>query len=311
MVDRLRCLKAIRFAVLLGSLFVAGCLSSGGGSSSSGSSTQPNEAPGDSASVIPSEGCGQTAPSGTQFNVVVNGTTRSYLVVLPSGYNSSTTYDLVFGFHGNTFTSSSFASTQLSTSMRSSASNQAIFIYPQGLDVTGLPMEAAGGQTGTGWDWRPSGRDIQFFDVLYGEARSRYCFDRSRVFSFGRSHGGFFNTTLACVRGNLLRAAAETAGGYSTALNGVSCNSASLPYWKQHNSSDPTVAYSFGLQTRDFWVAENSCASATVPVSGRPDCVQYQTCEAGGAVVFCSTSASNHDSPSYVGGDIWSFFQAF
>lgn len=274
-------------------------------------STPPSDAPGDSLVAIPSEGCGQTPPSGTTFTLNVSGTNREYIVTLPSGYNSQTAYNLVFGFHGNSFTASSFSATQLATSMRTAAGTSAIFVYPTGLDVTGLPFEAAGGVTGTGWDWRPTGRDVAFFDALYAHLRTNYCFDRSHVFTFGRSHGGFFNTTLSCVRSHLFRAAGETSGGYPVVLDGVSCSSPSLPYWKHHNQNDAVVLYSYGTQSRDRWLSENACSTSTTPVSGRPDCVQYTGCESRGALTFCSPASGNHDSPTYAGEDLWSFFALF
>lgn len=99
----------------------------------------------------------------------------------------------------------------------------------------------------------------------------------------------------------MIRTSAETAGGFSTSLTSFSCASRSIPYWKQHNISDPTVSYTFGVQTRDRSISENSCPGTTLPLAGRSDCVQYTGCEEVGALTFCAKPVANHDSPTYVG----------
>lgn len=299
---------------LLGLIYFIFSIACSGDSSAVGSSGGLiSGGAGDSSVVLPSSGCSLSPPVGTTGSVVVNGVTRTYEIRVPGTYNPSTPYKLIFGWHGKSASAFGFASYILSTDMITASADQAIFVFPQGLSLQDIPAGSGGdGSTDSGWDWRTSGRDIQLFDALYAQLSSQFCIDLSHVYTMGRSHGGYFTNVLACARGHLLRASADDSGGMPTTLTSYICSSETMPVWKYHTQDDTQVSYErMGLKVRARWLAENSCTSSTVAVSGRADCVLYNQCGPQGDVIWCNPATGDHATASYAGSDIWDFFNSF
>lgn len=248
-----------------------------------------------------SAGCGMAATTGVRAgSIVVAGVRRTYTLSVPAGYDPSVPIPIVFGWHGNTWMGNTF---RPSIAVESSATAPAIFVYPDGLDVAGLPTEAAGGVTGTGWDWRRDGRDIALFDALLADLEARFCIDRARRYSYGRSHGGFFAHALACARGELLRASASVSAGAPSWVLSSPCARA-LPVWMAHNADDRTVPVTLAYQARDRWLSVDACSTVT-----RPDgpCVAYAC--TGADVQFCLAPNGDHAPPAFSGARIWAWFQ--
>jgi poly(3-hydroxybutyrate) depolymerase len=255
----------------------------------------PMDAPG-------SAGCGMAAAGGVRNgSLMVAGVRRTYVLSVPPGYDPSVPIPIVFGWHGNTWTGATF---RPSIAVESSAMTSAIFVYPDGLDVTGLPADAAGGVTGTGWDWRRDGRDIALFDALLADLEARFCVDRTRRYSYGRSHGGFFAHALACARGDLLRASASVSAGAPSWVLSSPC-ARPLPVWMAHNADDRTVPVTLANQARDRWLSVNTCSTDT-----RPDgpCAGY-VCT-GADVQFCLSPNGDHAPPAFSGARIAAWFQS-
>jgi poly(3-hydroxybutyrate) depolymerase len=258
--------------------------------------------PTDAPSAAGTAGCGAPATTGVRAgSIVVAGVRRTYTLSVPAGYDPSVPIPIVFGWHGNTWMGNTF---RPSIAVESSATAPTLFVYPDGLDVAGLPSEAAGGVTGTGWDWRRDGRDIALFDALLADLEARFCVDRTRRYSYGRSHGGFFAHALACARGDQLRASASVSAGAPSWVLSSPC-ARPLPVWMAHNADDRTVPVTLAYQARDRWLTADSCSTPT-----RLDgpCTAY-TC-AGPDVQFCLSPNGDHTPPAFSGARIWAWFQS-
>jgi len=287
-------------------LFLLGCGGGDGGTpdaSDPGSpdardpSTPDASDPG-SPDAAPEDPCGASgAPTGAiDGTITVRGVERSYILAVPSGYDSSTQHALVFAFHG---LGSNATQARYYFGVEQAAGNAAIVVYPNG-----LPSYGTGTQTG--WNFDPTGEDFEFFDALLARIESSYCIDDERVFATGHSHGGFFSNCLGCGRGTALRAIAPVAGGGPF----LPCDGGGVAVWIAHGTLDSTVDISYGEASRDHWRVENGCADTTTATTPSP-CVAFDGCDTGLPVVWCQheeTALGGHGWPSFAPQGIWSFF---
>jgi len=237
-------------------------------------------------------GCGLAAPSAGAKQISVNGATRSYVLYVPSGYDPNRAYSVVLAFHG---LGGSGALAQRYFGIQQAVGSGAIVIYPDGLVRNGSSSWGLYGADAT--------TDLAFFDALVANVRASMCVDAARIFVTGHSYGGYFSNTLGCARGNVIRGIAPVAGGGPY----LSCDGGQVAAWLEASTDDPVVAYSNGVSSRDRWLAANHCASTTRAV-GPSSCVEYDGCDAGHPVRWCSETSQGHNWPSYAGSAIWSFF---
>jgi len=162
-------------------------------------------------------------------------------------------HDLVVAFHGRT---NDKAQVRRYFDLEAHARRPTIFVYPSALPVATPPRT-----------WHDGGdrprvlRDYALFDAVVRDVRRRYCVDAERVFVVGHSLGASFANSLACARGNTVRAAATVAGGISaTACNGTA---AAL---LAHHPEDELVPIAEGERARAVLLAQNRLAGAA---SGR------------------------------------------
>jgi poly(3-hydroxybutyrate) depolymerase len=237
-------------------------------------------------------GCGLAPPSAGAKQIAVNGATRSYELWLPAGYDRNRAYPLVLAFHG---AGGNGRTAQAYFGVQQAAGSNAIVVYPDGLSRNGTTSWGLFGADAT--------TDFAFFDALVASLRGSLCIDGERIFATGHSYGGYFSNTLGCARGNALRAIAPVAGGGPY----VSCDGGQVAAWLEASTDDPVVAYSNGQTSRDRWLSANHCASTTHAV-GPSACVEYDGCDPGYPVRWCSETSLGHGWPSYAGQAIWSFF---
>jgi polyhydroxybutyrate depolymerase len=248
--------------------------------------------------AVRSAGCGRAPQldSGDR-TIEVDGQTRTFILDLPGDYDQGTPYPVLFGFHGRGFSGAEFRADSYG-GLLSAAGDDAIVVHPDAL-----------GDVELAWD-TDSQRDIRFFDALLEAIGAGLCIDESRVFAAGHSSGGYFTNTLACARGDSLRAIAPVAGGgpFGSGGNPPACESP-VSAWIAHSESDQTVLFSNGEGSRDYWRESDECSDSVADVSPSP-CVAYQGCGAGLAVNWCVYDGG-HDWPSFGAQAIWSFFRRF
>jgi polyhydroxybutyrate depolymerase len=237
-------------------------------------------------------GCGKTPPSAGARSITVNGTARTFELWLPPSYDRNRAYPLVFAFHG---AGGNGRLAQSYFGIQQAAGSNAIVVYPDGLSRNGSTSWGVYGSDAT--------TDFAFVDAMASTLRDSLCVDANRIFATGHSYGGYFSNALGCARGKLLRAIAPVAGGGPY----VTCDGGQVAAWLEASTDDPVVAYSNGVSSRDHWLSANHCGSTSHAV-GPSTCVEYDGCDAGNPVRWCSESTLGHNWPSYAGQAIWSFF---
>ena len=237
-----------------------------------------------------SSGCGATAfPGSARHDIDVSGLNREYIVKLPSNYDSSRPYKLVFAWHYLNGSASGIARNYYG--LESRAGDTAIFVAPEGIN-------AAWPNTG--------GRDVAFARKMVEWMNNNYCIDQDRIFSVGFSYGAIMSNTVGCQMGDVFRAIAPMAG------SGPRSNSncvGKVAVWLAHGNRDSVVSFSSGESSRDLWARANGCGTQTSPTSPSP-CVAYQGCDDSLPVTWCEFSGA-HTQPSFGPAAIWDFFSQF
>ena len=146
-------------------------------------------------------------------------------------------------------------------------------------------------------------------------ASANLCIDSSRIFGTGFSWGGMFSDTLGCEMPDVFRAVAPMAGrlcrgvSLNCSLTATTCVQHNVAAWIGHGASDTTVATSFGIEARDYFLALNHCTMTSTATTPSP-CVTYSGCDSGYPVHYCEF-AGGHQTPSFAGAGLWSFFSQF
>jgi poly(3-hydroxybutyrate) depolymerase len=272
--------------------------------------------------AVPSSGCGKTPTlSSGSRTISSGGTSRSYMLRIPSDYDKSHPYPLVFAFHWNGGTMGdvdgggtsgyTWSYYGLREKADKSTDSRMIFITPQGL--------------GNGWA-NSNGQDLTLVDNLLKLAKDDLCVDTTRVFSMGFSYGGGMTYAIACARAGTFRAAAVYSGAQ---LSGCSDGTKPIAYIGVHGLRDPTCGIAGGRSLRDKFVKNNGCTAQNPPEpatnSLKHVCTTYSGCKTGYPVRWCAFDGAGHSpapvdgsTSDYGGGDktwtkdeVWSFFTQF
>ncbi len=273
-----------------------------GGDGASDGKDSSSQSQGDAA---PSVGCGAAgAKTGYlgQQSLSLNGSPRSYALFVGDKYDGKKALPLVFSFHGD---GGNGAGMRKTVDLETQAAGNAIFVYPDGPNQT--------------WDLETPpamNLDYQFFDAMVTELESKLCVDKSKVFVFGFSRGGFFVNQLGCFRGTTVRAISAHSGGgpYSNNaadfdMNGFfHCTTPPVAALIIHGQADSVVPIAGGGQkSRDHWQIANTCQTTTTAYTPSP-CVSYNTCAADHPVVWCAIPGLDHAPWTSAASTTWSFF---
>jgi poly(3-hydroxybutyrate) depolymerase len=258
-----------------------------------------------------SPGCGSapTLTSGTH-TIQSGGTTRSFILKVPDGYDNTYAHRLIFGLHWWGGTANDVASggsdgaVYAHYGLEAQANGTAIFVAPQGIDN-------AWPDTGGG--------DVAFIEDMIALIEGDLCVDRSQRFSLGFSYGGAMSYALACARPDMFRAVAAIAvpgpvsgcsgGGQPVAYMGIQGVTDSMPQARS---------------MRDRFVGNNGCASQSPPEpasgSGTHITTAYSGCQEGYPVVWAAFDGGHQQGPvdgctgcesgadSWVKHEVWDFF---
>jgi poly(3-hydroxybutyrate) depolymerase len=240
------------------------------------------------------------APMTGMLSIDVMGTSRQYILALPSNYDSKMPYRLIFAWHGLGGSAQQVASNWYG--LKSQSANSAIFVAGQGLET----MTSVG--NGAGWP-NTNGQDVAFVKALYAQLQGQLCFDQNRVFSVGMSYGGIMSDTLGCQMGDVFRAIAPMSGsGPGFGGRGANCVG-QVAVWMSNGDNDTVVPTAQERASRDFWVGANHCQMTSKPVDPSP-CVAYDGCDPGNPVTWCEFMGG-HTIPPFAGTAIWKFFSQF
>lgn len=253
-----------------------------------------------------SAGCGKNPPGSKISSVLVNGLTRNFITVIPSGYSKDTPISFIFAPHGRT---NSNEMVRTYYKVEQASQGKAIIVYPSGLPEATSPR-----------NWADSGdpsdklRDFALFDEIYEEFTDNYCIDLDRVYVVGHSLGAWFTNTLSCARGNVIRAIGSVGGG--TTINNCTGPVAAMV---MHNPEDRLAPFSSGETARNQLIEQNQCSSQTISTNPSSlNCVAYQNCNEIAPLIWCPHSDSTsyngtyypHTWPDGAGSAIWEFFES-
>ncbi|MBG6092096.1 RICIN domain-containing protein [Actinomadura viridis] len=260
-------------------------------------------------------GCGSapTLASGTH-TIQSSGKSRSFILRVPSNYDNSHPYRLIFAFHWRGGTAGDVASGGTSGSawsyygQQEQSNDSAILVAPQGL--------------GNGWA-NSGGEDVTFVDDMIRRIESGLCVNTTQRFATGFSWGGGMSYALACARANAFRAVAVIAGGQ---ISGCSGGTQPIAYFGIHGISDSVLTIAQGRSLRDKFVANNGCTSQSprepAPGSRMHITTTYSGCRAGYPVQWAAFDGGHIPGPvdgssnesgiaTWTKGEIWRFFAQF
>jgi poly(3-hydroxybutyrate) depolymerase len=268
-----------------------------GMSGAAGNAGSTNGGSGGSGGGTPSAGCSAAgSPTSGSFMIDVGGTMREYIIKLPAAYDATRPYRLIFTFHGRMYSAQSVADGGPPGSgpyygIEAVSGGSAIFVAPQALS--------------TSWT-NEGGRDVAYIEAMIARFKAELCIDESRIFSVGFSMGAIMTLIASCEDDSVFRAIAPMSASLPGDCDG---NDRARAYWGSHGTEDPTISPAQGQAVRDSFVAKNGCMTTTMP-GDREGCVNYQGCDAGAPVTWCTFSGV-HEPPPYAGEAIWAFFSQF
>jgi polyhydroxybutyrate depolymerase len=280
----------------------AGSMGGRGGSTAAGGSAGGGTGTGGIPSVdggVGSPGCGKAIARPdpkTQQTMDIQGTTRYYLLDVPSSADSKTPLMLIFALHGHNMNNLSVVSMYNFTSR---SGGKAITVYPQGDgDAPGTTSKWGSGITS---NWTSNDANYAFIQTLKADLENRFCIDTSREFFTGFSMGGMFTNAIACAHSSWFRGYAPVEG-----MGPGSCaDKSAMPAIMIHQgTADTTVTPTAGGEpTRDFWIKQNGCNQTTT--SAFTGCQSYGACAE--PVVYCVGNWT-HTVDAIATANIWSFF---
>jgi polyhydroxybutyrate depolymerase len=245
-----------------------------------------------------SPGCGSSDPLETgNFTENINGTMRRWMLDVPSGYDASKPYRLIFVWHplggnGSAVVDGGF------DGLKALSNNTTIFATADGLP--GSNNEASG----TGW-WNAGGGDMKLVQAMLDKINAGLCIDQERIFSTGFSFGGMMSYTLP-FEFDVFRAVAPCSGKVDVITHETKFTRP-VPIMAFHGSSDTFVATALGKAFLDKYAVRNKCGTQTQAVSPN-GCVEYQGCEA--TTIWCLFQGG-HTTWSEEPQAIWKFFSQF
>ncbi|MFY1594861.1 RICIN domain-containing protein [Micromonospora sp. WMMD737] len=260
-------------------------------------------------------GCGRapTLSSGTH-TIQSNGKSRSFILRVPTNYNSNNPYRLIFAFHwrGGTMQEISSGGTSGTAwsyyGQQEQSNNSAILVAPQGI--------------GNGWG-NAGGEDVTFVDDMIRRIENDLCVNPRQRFALGFSWGGGMSYALACARATVLRAVAVISGAQ---ISGCSGGTQPIAYFGLHGISDNVLNISQGRSLRDTFVRNNGCTAQNPPEPGPGSrthiTTTYSGCRAGYPVQWAAFDNGHMPGPvdgtyaesgvtTWTKGEIWRFFAQF
>jgi poly(3-hydroxybutyrate) depolymerase len=258
--------------------------------------------------VVQSAGCGKTRTlqNGT-ISITSGGASRKYILLVPSGYDNSQAYRLVFAFAESGSSAQSVADRKYFT-MATQDSKNTIFAAPDAVGSAG--------------SWSKS--DVDFTDAILAQLEADLCIDKTRIFATGFSFGGAMSIALACTRADVFRAVAFFSGADLTGSCPTTLTKP-IAYWASQASQDSsgTPSPTSGRTIQKLAAAVNGCTAdpnaIVFPAAGQPHtCTNYKNCSAGHPTIYCVFDGAHGWEPrdpgqstSWAAPEAWKFITQF
>jgi polyhydroxybutyrate depolymerase len=153
--------------------------------------------------------------------------------------------------------------------------------------------------------------ELPYFDQVLTEVEAEYCIDKSKVYVAGYSSGAWFTALMSCNRANVLGGVGWAAAGLQ--LNHDPCTG-QVPAIVVRGAGDTGTPEAQTLAAIDSLVMRNGCTKTTKPwdpgekAFDTSPCVEYQGCQAGFPVVYCSVPGGHTDGGSLTSQGFWKFW---
>jgi polyhydroxybutyrate depolymerase len=200
--------------------------------------------------VVAFAGCskGDSTPETPVYRVsgelIIDGLTRTYTLVLPPDYYSSTDFSLVIAMHGGGGSAEQFESTSLLTNKANAA--KFIVVYPEGVQSNGV-LKARTWNAGSCCDYavEKNINDVKYLTELINTLTAKYKINPKKIYATGHSNGGMMSYRLACELSGKIAAIAVSG---CTMMVTQSCNpSHPVPVLHMHSYLDENVPYLGGV----------------------------------------------------------------
>lgn len=284
-------------AAIGGSNSGSGGLSEGSGGSASGGSAGSDGGGGSEPVVCPSPAL---PPGDTTRTITVGGTSRSYVLHVPSSYSGSSSAPLIVDFH------------PLGGSGSGERSSSP---YPAQTDAEGVIMafpSGLAGPMGGAWNVGPccvqGADDLSFARALVADVSASACVDPKRVYAVGFSMGGGMSHYLACHASDLFAAVAPAAFDLLEENVEDCAPERPISVVSFRGTSDSVVPYAGGfsnvvtgmpitflgaVETFEGWGARNGC-SGSPSGADASGCQKFSGCDDGVDVVLCTAQGGGH-----------------
>jgi polyhydroxybutyrate depolymerase len=245
-----------------------------------------------------SPGCGAANPlQSNTVTVDIDGTSRTYVLDVPTDYDTNTQYKLVFVWHPLGGSASQVVNGGYN-GLKSLANGTTIFVAPDGLDGSNEMV------SGKGW-WNQGDGDMKLLTAMLDEFNANLCIDQERIFSTGFSFGGMMSYTVG-YEFDVFRAIAPCSGNL-TVIPHEPTFMGPLAIMAFHGDNDTFVTTAGGKDALDQYVSRNNCLGETQPTDPSP-CVEYQGCDQ--PTIWCEFPGG-HEPWSQQPQAIWAFFSQF
>jgi polyhydroxybutyrate depolymerase len=288
---------------------------SGGGASSSGGSigsADGGSSPGDASQGVGDGGpatqvicpaMSALQPGDTNGTIQAGGTTRQYIVHVPSGYTGQSPVPLVLDYHP-ILTDYNFE--RQNSGYAAKADQEGfIVVFPNGID--------------NAWNVGPccttsrTVDDVGFSRALIAQIEGQVCIDPKRVYAVGYSMGGGMAMKMACDAADITAAIAPAAFDLMDPSNMWNCQpSRPITVISFRGTADPIVPYNGGptnppnglpvvitflgaVGTFQKWAQLDQCTDMPTDNSSLgTGCQTYTQCAQGVSVTLCTTQGGSH-----------------
>jgi len=229
---------------------------------------------------------------------------RVYYLDLPTGYNPSTAYPILFGGGG------------CGGALTTNGDNGGFPVLPannqQAIQI-GLSYVWPEGGGACFYDNGVNTPDLPYFDSVLREVEANYCVDQGKVFVGGYSSGGWLAYTLGLARGGIIRGISPAAGGLRPENSRPPPSKqpiAALLLTGADDTSNPATGPTGSDAARDLILSINGCVGTDTtewPTCAGCGCVKYNGCPAAFPVIRCRPAGQGHtDGGGAFKSAIWS-----
>lgn len=240
----------------------------------------------------------------TNETISVNGTTRSYKLYVPAGFNAQTeSPDMIIIMHGLGGTNADMVPAGFNNIADTA---RVIVVYPQAMNNN---WGMAGWNNGTLLG--STADDIGFMHELINKGLTDFNVNPARVYATGFSMGSIMSHHMACVMNQRIAAIGAMSGTMPTSDISSCVPTYKTPVIHLHGTADGTVPYdgsalpslSLVPQTIDFWRGVHGCDasadSTRIPDTGTDtitiDRFVYDNCNPAASLELWRLNGAGHD----------------